>query len=116
MSLFKDGVMRIGQKSSLKQFLMQNVSPMETRQTVRIANGGALLWCCDWKKNETLLTIYERFSKFLLNLEIDIIVFDEYTLSTKYSTHLKRTGKMSQGVDIRSDNPCPADRKTFYQN
>ena len=116
MSLFKDGVMRSGQKSSLKQFLLKNVNPMETRQTVRIADGGALLWCCDWKKDDTFLSIFESFSKFLINLDIDIIVFDGYNLSTKDYTHLQRSGKMSQRVEIRSDNPCPTDRKTFYQN
>lgn len=96
MSLFKDVIMRSAQKSKLKQLLMEGISPIDVSQTVRIADGGVLLWCCDWKKDETFEVIFQRCSQFLTHLGIDTIVFDGYALSTKDATHQKRAGKMSQ--------------------
>ena len=93
MALFKDGIMRTAKKSKLKQLLMKSVNFVEAPQTVRIVDGSALLWCCDWKKDETFEIILRRFSQFLLHLEIDIIVFDGYNMSTKDLTHQKRGGR-----------------------
>ena len=122
MALFKDGLMRTATKSALKPFLQKDISSVEPKtgpKTVRIVDGGALLWCCDWKKNETFDTIFERYASFLKQLKIDTIVFDGYDMSTKDSTHQKRAGSISQDIDIKGDNPCPANRKDFlgnYQN
>lgn len=116
MSLFKDGVMRTAQKSKLKQFLLDGVSPVESQGTVRVADGGALLWCCDWKKGESFNVIFQKYSNFLRHLGIHTIVFDGYELSTKDATHQKRAGIMSQNVDIKNDNSCPANRTTFFGN
>ena len=106
--LFKDGIMHTTKKSKLKQLLMESVNSVEAPQTVRIVDGGALLWCCDWKKDETFEIIFRRFSQFLLHLEIDIIVFDSYNMSTKDSTHQKRGGKKFQTVEIQEGNSCPS--------
>ena len=92
MALFKDGIIRTAKKSKLKQLLMKSVNFVEAPQTVRIVDGSAL-WCCDWKKDETFEIILRRFSQFLLHLEIDIIVFDGYNMSTKDLTHQKRGGR-----------------------
>ena len=116
MALFKDGIMRTAKKSKLKQLLMESVNFVEAPQTVRIVYGSALLWCCDWKKDETFEIIFRRFSQFLLHLEIDIIVFDGYNMSTKDSTHQKWGGKKSQTVEIRKGNSCPSNRSTFFSN
>ena len=114
MALFKDGIMRTAKKSKLKQLLMESVNSVEAPQTVGIVDGGALLWCCDWKKDETFEIIFRRFSQFLLHLEIDIIVFDSYNMSTKDSTHQKRGGKKFQTVEIQEGNSCPSNRSTFF--
>lgn len=116
MSLFKDGVMRTAQKSALKSYLKANIEKTQPVTSVRIADGGALLWCIDWKKNETFQTIFQRYSTFLSHLQIDTVVFDGYTLSTKDATHSKRGTKMAQTVEIRKENQCPADRKSFLSN
>ena len=116
MALFKDGIMCTAKKSKLKQFLMESLNSVEAPQTVRIVDGGALLWCCDWKKDETFEIIFRRFSQFLLHLEIDIIVFDGYNMSTKDSNHQKRGGKKSQTVEIREGNSRPSNRSTFFSN
>ena len=115
-ALFKDGIMRTAKKSKLKQLLMESVNSLEAPQTVRIFDGGALLWCCEWKKDETFEIIFRRFSQFLLHLEIDNIVFDGYNMSTKDSTHQKRGGKKSQTVEIREGNWRPSNRSTFFSN
>ena len=78
--------------------------------------GGALLWCCDWKRNELFATIFNKYSQFLAHHKIDTVVFGGYTLSTKDATHQKRSGKISQTVDISDDNRCPSDRNTFFSN
>ena len=96
MALFKDEIIHTAKKSKLKQLLMESVNSVEAPQTVRIVDRGALFWCRDWKKDVTFEIIFRRFSQFLLHLEIDIIVFDSYSMSTKDSTHQKRGGKRSR--------------------
>ena len=116
MALFKEGIMRSAQKSKLKQFLIESVNPTDSSQTVRIVDGGALLWCCDWKKDETFEVIFQRYSQFLAHLKVDTIVFDGYALSTKDTTHQKRAGKISQTVEIRNEISCPSNRTVFFSN
>lgn len=66
MSLFKDGVMRSSQKSKLKSFMVSNISTIEDKsETKKIADGGALLWCCNWKKNQSFKTISKMYADFL---------------------------------------------------
>ena len=116
MALFKDRIIRTAKKSKLKQLFMESVNYVEAPQTRRIVDGGALLWCCDWKKDETFEIIFRRFSQFLLHVEIDIIVFDSYKILTKDSTQQKRGGKKSQTVEIREGHSCPSSRSTFFSN
>ena len=116
MSLFKDGIMRTTQKSVLKPYLRSGNPAVSIPETTRIADGGGLLWCCDWKRDETFSVIFQRYAVFLTNHNIDTIVFDGYSLSTKDSTHQKRSGPVSQEVEIKEANPCPANRKTFLGN
>ena len=49
------------------------------------------------------------------HLEIDIVMFDGYVVSTKDFRHVKRTGKMSN-IEIRDDLLCPSDRELFFTN
>ena len=54
-ALFKDGVMRTAKnKSTLKIFLLEEVKPTENTESEIIADGGALLWLCYWRKREKL--------------------------------------------------------------
>lgn len=52
MSLFVDGCMRSSQKAKLKSFLLKDVSDVDIEEgnVINIVDGGALLWCCNWKK------------------------------------------------------------------
>ena len=65
MSLFKDGKMRDGGKSKLKEHLLKNV-PMilqrESDEKKRVADGGALLWSVDWKRGGKFKEIFNRYT------------------------------------------------------
>ena len=40
--------------SKLKSFLLADSTTTDDEpQVTEIADGGALLWCCNWKRNET---------------------------------------------------------------
>lgn len=117
MSLFKDGVMRSSQKSKLKSFMVSNISSIEDKpETKKIADGGALMWCCNWKKNQSFETISKMYADFLHFLNITVVVFDGYSLSTKDVTHQKRSGNISSTVEVKETNKCPSDRNTFLTN
>ena len=116
MSLFKDGVMRTAQKSKLKSHILDKVKATQEPVSIKIADGGALLWCCDWKKNEQFCEIFEKYTSLLKHLQAKIVVFDGYDMSTKDATHQKRSGKVSQTVEIHDQHPCPAERKVFLSN
>ena len=47
------------------------------------------------------------------NFGIDVPVFDSYAVSTKDCTHVKRTRKKLNIVDIRDDNLYPGERELF---
>ena len=91
-------------KSALKTFLLKNVKETNPKESTRIIDGGALLWCCDWKRNETFEKICEKHSNFLSYHSVDIIVFDGYALSTKDATHRNRSGTFSETVEIKNNN------------
>ena len=116
MSLFKDGKMRSTKKSVFKTFLLKNVKEADPTDSTRIIDGGALLWCCNCKRNETFKKICEKYSNFLSYHSVDIIVFDGYAPSTKDTTHRKRSGTFSEIVDIKNKNPCTSHWSTFFSN
>ena len=117
MSLFKDGCMRPAQKSKLKAYLLTSVQTIdEELQAIRVSDGGALLWCCNWKRNETFQTIVERYAAFLKFLKVNTVVSDGYSLSTKDATHRKRSGKVSSVIEFKDSNICPTDRDTLLSN
>ena len=117
MSLFKDGLMRPAQKSKLKTFILKDVpQSKEPTESKRIADGGAFLWCCNWKKDELFSDIFKRYLNFLRHLRINVVIFDGYDLSTKDATHQKRKSRICQTVEVNDQNPCPSDRTTFLKN
>ena len=81
-----------------------------------MADGGALLWSCNWSKNEKFRTIFQKYVAKCRFLKINIIVFDGYNKSTKDATHASRSGKSSEVVEICEDNTCPSDRTEFLNN
>ena len=103
-------------KSALQPFLKNGIPSVDVPETIRVADGGALLWCCDWKKDEAFNVILQTYTTFLRKRLINTVVFDGYELSTKDSTHQKRAGNISQDVDIKEENICPANRKNFLGN
>ena len=83
------------QKSKLKSFLFADSTTIDDEpQVTKIADGRALLQCCNWKRKETFENIYEMYASFLQFLQINTVVFG-YSLSTKNATHKKRSGKAS---------------------
>ena len=117
MSLFKDGKTRPSNKSKLKTFLMKDTKQIDASpETTEIFDGGALLWCCNWKKYALFEYIFEKYSRFLSYHNFDIVVFDGYAPSTKDATHRKRAGAVCERVEIQNENPCTADRTTFFSN
>ena len=60
--LFKDGVMRTAKdKSTLKNFLLEGVKPTESTESEIVADGGALLWLCNWRKGEKFSKIFDLY-------------------------------------------------------
>ena len=52
-ALFKDGVMRTAKnKSTLKNFLLKGIKPTVNTESKIVADGGGLLWFCNWRKGE----------------------------------------------------------------
>lgn len=63
------------------------------------------------KKNDLFSDMFQRYDA--RKFEIDIVVFDGNTNSTKVCTHLKRIGKMLSIVDTCDDNTYLGKRGLF---
>ena len=107
--------MRSAKKPKFKSFLLADSTTVDGEpQVTKIADGGVLLWCCNWKKS--FENIFEMYANFLQFLQISTVVFDGYSLSTKDATHKKRSGKASATIEIKETNLCVTDRNTFLSN
>ena len=100
------------QKSKLKIYILNKAQPTQQRVSTKIMNAGALLWCCDWKKNEQSHVIFEKYT----SLEVDIVVFDGHSMSTKDATHQKRSGTVTQTLETHDQYHCPSERNVFLSN
>ena len=116
MSLFKNGLMRSAKKSALKNILQKAVATTQEIDSTKITDGGALLWCCDWKEGKLFREICQNYVNPLHKLKISVIVLNEYPLSTKDKSRKKCSGGVSNTVDIEDINPCPADRNVSLSN
>ena len=67
-------------------------------------------------RNETFENIFEMYANFLQFLQINTVVFDGYSLSTKDPTDKKRSGKASATIKTKETNLCATDRNTFLSN
>ena len=103
-------------KSTLKIFLLEGVKPSENTDSEIIANGGALLWSCNWTKGENFSKIFEMYIDGWRKFRINTVVFDGYNNSTKNVTHKTRSNKMSQVVEISHGNVCYLNRVDCLTN
>ena len=60
--------------------------------------------------------ICQNYVYLLHKLKINVTVFDGYSLLTKDTTRKNCLGGVSNTVDIKDINLCPADRNTFLSN
>ena len=119
MSLFKDGKMRDGGKSKLKEHLLKNVPMILQRESDEkeiVADGGALLWTVDWKRGEKFEEIFNKYTNKCKLIGAKNLVFDGYEKSTKCEARNKREKSNSQTVVIQTDSSCLSDRSTFLKN
>ena len=81
----------------------------------KIADGDVFLWCCNCKRNETCENIFEMYADFLQFLQINTVVFDGYSLSTKDDTYKKHSGKASATIEIKETSLCGPIEILFFQ-
>ena len=120
-------------KSTLKNFLLEVLKPTENTESKIVADGGALLWLCNWRKGEECSKIFDLYIDKCRKFNINTVVLDGlYTSNTtvlilnflhlsiyksaKDATHKERSNKMSQVVEISDGNACPSDRAEFLTN
>ena len=109
--LFKDGVMRAAKnKSTLKTFLLEGVKPTENTESEIVADGGALLWLCNWRKGEKFRKIFDLYIDKCRKFNINTVVFDGYNKLTK-----ERSNKMSWVVETSDGNDCLQIEQRFRQ-
>ena len=73
-------------KATLKNHLLQPVTLREASGGTVVADGGALLWCCNWKRNEMSSRIFQKYIVKCQYLRIIVVAFDGYASSTKCHT------------------------------
>ena len=95
MSLFKNHAMKTATKAKLKSLLLKDVFPSISPSTTfrTIADRGAFLRCCNWKKNDLFGDIFQKYTEIMGKFGIDVVVFNGYDVSTKNYIHQKRTEK-----------------------
>ena len=96
--------------------MLEGVKPTENTESEIVANGGALLWLCNWKKGEKFSKIFDMHIDKCRKFNINTVVFDGCNKSTKDATHKERSNEMSQVVEISDGNTCLLDRAEFLTN
>ena len=109
--------MRIAKnKSTLKKFLLEGVRPTENTESEIVADVGALLWLCNWRKGEKFSKMFDLYIDKCRKFNINTVVSDGYNKSTKDTRQKERSNKMSQVVEISDRNACPSDLAEFLTN
>ena len=112
--LFKDGAMRTPKnKAKLKNYLLQGNITFESSECLRVADRGALLWSCNWSKNENFRKIFQKYIDKCLMEKFDVVVFDGYISLTKDVTRKSRSVRISQTVEIDESYMCTTDMNEF---
>ena len=113
-SLFKDSAMRTPKKKAkLKNYLLAGDITSDGSDCIRVANGGALLWYCNWSKIENFRKIFQKCIDKCLMEKFDVVVFDGYISSTKDVTRKSRSVRISQTVEIDESYMCTTDMNEF---
>ena len=86
---------------------------MTTVDCIKVFDGGSLVWCCNWTKNEKFTDIFQEYVDKCLIEKSDIAVFDGYAPATKDVTRKSRSGKMSETVEIE-DIICAIPIEMFF--
>ena len=121
LSLFKDGLMRKPNKSSLCNVLLSedNLSLIKTiPNCVYTVDGGALLHRVHWVKSMTFEEIGKTYVDYVKrNYGFAHVVFDGYDSSTKSNEHLRReAGKTTPDVIIKGANLVPYTKERFLSS
>ena len=122
-ALFKNGLMRKPDKSSLRKVLL----PEEIRISVDrmdgkfVLDGGALLHRVHWVKGTKFIEIAEVYANYVRrNYGSAIVIFDGYSArsSIKSDEHTRRTGSKGSSVNviIKEDNEVPYNKERFLSN
>jgi len=96
-ALFKDYMMRKGNKSSLAYVLKDGVAPAELSELTDakfVIDGGALLHRVYWKAGSSYKEVVSQYVRYVKNMYGggSTVVFDGYTASTKDHEHSRREG------------------------
>ena len=100
----------------MKNYFLENVITSKGVGYIKLAVGGALLWFCNWNKNEKFTDIFKKDIDKCLIEKFNVVVFDGYTSSKKDVTRKSRSGKMSQTVEIDDSNMSTTNRNDFLRN
>ena len=71
-----------------------------------------MFWCCEWKINELLQNISQKYADLLKHLQINIVVFDGYSQS-RNATHKERSRNASQTLEITDAILCPQNKNSL---
>ena len=82
--------------------MLEGVKPTENTESEVVADGGALLWLCNWRKGEKFSKIFDLYIDKCRKFNINTVVFDGYNKLTK-----ERSNKMSWVVETSDGNDCP---------
>ena len=123
-ALFKDGLMRKPDKSSLRKVLLPDEMkiPASRLHGKYVLDGGALLHRVHWAKGTKFGEIAQVYVKNYVRQTYGsaFVIFDGYSteLSTKSHEHMRRTGSKgsSMNVMIKDDNEVPYNKERFLSN
>ena len=118
-SLFKGGMMRKTQKSTLLKALLPKQEMMESFSTynITIIDGGALLHRVRWVKNYTFSQVAALYYRYICNhYNNPEIIFDGYKkATTKDQEHLRRCAiPLSSFVSIAPENLIPYTQDRYF--
>ena len=69
--------------------MLEGVKSTENTENKFIADGGALLLLCNWKKGGKFSKIFDMYINKCSKFNINTVVFDGYNKLTKNATHTK---------------------------
>ena len=118
--LFQDYAMRKPAKAQLAKSLTSNVQPgYQTKETMHVLDGGALLHKVKWAKNMTYKDLAIQYATYVrIMYELCCIVFDGYDQgpSIKDHEHQKRVGKTFADIQLHETMQAHGNQGNFLSN